>query len=607
MARAVLLLVAAGLAFAPSTRAAAAPDDAAETRRDLASFVGFGGYLDDGYDGPSPTGLARRLLERKEAAVKPVLKEAWEAAGIPGTAAAEREVELGRVIRWLYGFDGPASPEAKTAKGQVGFGGTLGAVYEQDGLVLVRPGGTGQRGRVMGEPGWEKDDAAPPRPKLEGLVKGGKWRKTPKPDTKRLLKSFDDGAVEKWTDTEKRSWALALGEAAGADPSALPNLLKRFEEDPNDPWLGLAVAWAGTPASVEALRSRIPALAARVAEGKEAALPLLQRACRGVARSAPGALAEEFGKLKGEAREAAMLGAGFRAAASVLIEEYEKSADAAAREAAFFSMVRLILKAHFSRELPAGKDMPRVVAAFRAMIEGGSDEARKWAEEGSYGLFYMGWRDGTANLNMSQNGVSVTGEGERCGPYPSMAPILKCLDEDLKAGNLVLADDGTGLFDRPAIPFAAGGPAWTGFDNPSPGWVEAKKDAPVKLKAEPIPGGLRVTLTNAGSQPFALNTVALRYVTADFIPVTVGGGSAGARKFTQLDIGLGPLGGWSRWTVPGSALVTLKPGGSHVFDVPIRPDHGSVDHVAIGIHDDMRVPEGSPVPVLRNLPDSWVR
>jgi hypothetical protein len=606
MAAPVCLLL-AGAAAGPASPAAAAGEEEAAIRRDLSLLVDAAGGVRDDWDAPSPTALARGLLERKEKAVQAALKEGWDAAGVKGSTAAEHELEIGRVARFLYGLDGPASPDTKTAPDKVGFGGTLGAVYELQGVVLARPGGTGARPKVMGEKGWDKEDRPGPRLKFEALVGGGKWRRPPKPDARKALKLWDDPGTAKWTGEEKRCLALAAGEACGADPSVLPKLLQRFEEDPNDELTGLAMAWAGAPNAVAALRARIAPLAGRVAEGKEAALPLLQRACRGVRRASPEALVEEIGKLAGEAREAAMLGAGFRAAAGILAAEYEKAADPAGRDAAFLTMVRLIRKASFFREMPSPADMPRVVAIFRAMIESGTAEEKGWAEEGSCGLFYMGFRDGKAGIHMSQNGVSVDGDGERCGPYPGMAPILRSLDEDMKAGNLAFSEDGTGLFDRVAAPLAQDGPALTGLKDPKPFGAEAKKDAPVRMKAEPAAGGLKVTITNAGPQPFAVNPVALHYLTAEYVPVTVGSGSAGARTFTQLTLELGSLGGWSRWTVPSKVLVTVKPGGSWSFEVPLRPDHEKADHVGIEIRDVMRIPEGSPVAVLRSVGSSWVR
>lgn len=601
---------AAALLVAASLPAGAA-DETEEIRRDVAALVAAAQGIREDHDGPSPTRLARRLLERKEKAVQAVLKEAWAAATAKGSPAAESAVELERVIRFLHGFDGPADPAPKTGKDRIGFGGTLGAVYESDGVVLARPGGTGERGKVMGEPGWDRDDGPGTPRKFEALVKGGKWRKPGKPDARKLLQRLDDGSLARLADEEKRCFALALGEACGVDAGILPKLLQRFGDDPTDEVLGLAVAGAGAPAAVTDLRSRVGPLAVRVAEGKEAALPLLRRICRGLSRTAPEALAEEIGKLSGGAREAAFLGTGFRAAAPVLAAEYEAAADVAGKEAAFFSMVRLILRASFSREFPAPADMPRVVRIFREMAEGGSDEARRWAEEGAYGLFYMGWRDGEAHLNFSSNEVSVEATGRRLGPYPDMRTVLGRLDEDLRAGRIAFGEEGPALFGPTAVE-APGGErghdrAWSGVPCPIPTWAEATASSPLRLQSERTDAGLRLTLRNEGAAPVALDPVALRYACAEYLPVRVKGAPGGPKEFTYLKLEFGPLGGWKRWRVPAKEIRVLAKGESCSWDVAVAPEHREAGHVSIEIHDEFTVEGACPAPLLRRLGWSWVR
>jgi hypothetical protein len=595
----LVLLLSAAAAAAPSARAA---EDDAAIRADLASFVDLARWVREDYDGPSPTALARRILARKEKDVRPLLKEAWLLA-VARDSRWEIELPLERAVRYLYGLEVAAAP--KPEAGKISFGDTVGAVFEKEGLVLVRTGGDGSRGKVMGEPGWDNNDP-PPKKAFEALVKGGKWRASPRTDIRKALALLDDGTVAKWTDDERRSFAMGLGEALGADAGALPKLLERFEGDPNDAILGRAVAWAGVPRSVAFLAEKIGPLSKRVASGRQAALPLLQTACRGVGRTDPAALAAELAKLQGPDRDAALLGAGFRVASRVLTDEYEKGADDAGRNAAVLAMARLTFQASFSRELPGPAEMPRVLRALVAGCGAADEETRRVADQCGYGLFYMGWRDGKAGIHHSSNGVAVDGDGERLGPYPDMPTLLRRMDEDVAQGRLAFSDDDLGLFDRslPAV-VETYQRAWTGIPCPEPNTMDAGKDAPLRMKAEPVEGGIRLTLTNAGTPPVALNPLVLRYPCADYIPVTVTGQGA-PKSFTELKLDFGPPGGWERWTVDAKQLVTLKSGESHTWDVALREAHRGADHIEVSVSDRMRITGGSVVPVLRRY-SAWVR
>jgi len=588
----------------PSPAARAAGDDETALRNDLASLVGIAGGLPRDYHGDSPTTLVKRILEGKERAVKPLLEDAWKRTGTKGSPAADAAIALERVIRFLHGTE---ITEVKPEKGKISFGGTVGVVHEMAGLVLVREGGTGERGKVMGERGWDSDEV-PGRKSFKELVKGGRFRKEPRPDFRALWKLLDEGEVAKLSESEQDSFALGLGEACGGDPSQEAKLIEKFEGGPTDAFLGKAIAATGTARTAALLRERIAPMAERVAGGREAALPLLQVACRGVDRADPAALREEIGKLGFDTRRAALAGAGFRIAAAFLADEYEAAETPEVRRTAVLEMVQLIQKAHYFREFPSSRDMPRVVRALVASLDAGDAELATWAERGAYGLFYMGTRDGTANINMSSNDVSVEGTGDRLGPYPDMPTLLRRLDEDLRTGNLVYEEGSGSLFDGPAASVMDHSEiAWTGFDSPQPMRGKAERDAPVHLKGEPTETGLRLTFTNASRKPLAVLPVGLRYLTADYIPVTVTGEKGGPRSFRQLVLQFGMLGGWDGWRVPASALVTIPPGESWSVDVLVRPEHQAADHVGISIHIPYRIPGGSDVPVLLRLNESWAR
>lgn len=601
---AATLLAVAGLLALPPAPASAGDDAAQAVRDDLAALVEIAAGLPREYDGPSPTALVRRLLARKERPVKPVLEEAWKLAGTKGAPAQDLEVALERVIRHLYGTE---VKEAKVEAGQISFGGTVGVVYESAGLVLVREGGTGARGKVMGEAGWDRDDA-PRRRTFAELLKGGKFRKEPKPDFRALWKQWEGGELDRASESEKRSFVLGLGEACGSDPTQETKLLDLVEKSPADVDLLSMVAAAGSDRSRALLRSRIAPMAARVAGGREAAMPLLTIACRGVSRADPDAFREEIGKLPDEDRKAAYHGAGFRIAASFLADAWEAAADDSGRRAPVIEMVELIRKASYFRQIPAAADMPRVVRAFTAAVQSDDAELSRYVEHGAYWLFYAGTRDGTANVNISSNNVAINGTGERLGPYPDMALLLRRLDEDLQAGRLTHVEGAASLFDRP-VPQALEGfdRAWSGFDSPQPMMAKAEKSSPVHLKGERTETGLKLTFTNAGKTPFAVNPVGFRYGTAEYIPVTVTGETGGTREFTQFVLEFGMLGGWDGWQVPASVLVTVPPGGSWSVEVPVNEAHRDADHVGISVHIPFRIPEGSDIPVLGRVGESWIR
>jgi len=598
------ILLGAALAAAPGP---AAGDDAAALREDLSTLVRIAQGGIGEHDGPSPTLLAERLLKPGEAKLRPVLQEAWTLAGKKGSRAQDREVALHRVIRYLYGLDAPpAGPD----KDKVSFGGTVGTVTEVEGVVVVRYGGTGERGKVYGEPGWDRDDPKT-RPPFEAVVKGGRLRKPPRPAASKLLALVEQKKFEGLAEEPRASVAMAVGEACGRDSQATPRFLRLCEEDPTNPFLGAALGWCGTRESAAALRARVAPLAARVAQGREAALPLLRAACRGLARTDRAALEEEIGRLTGDERMAAMRGGGYRVSLPILLRALKEVADPAARREALARLLDLVgaLQTHFPvPDQPAAADAPALVEALVSGLDPADPELRRAVLQAAYALLYWGFRDGTAGEHSSGNGVSVEGDGERCGPYPDEEAMLRRLHEDLGRGDLVLRDVEGGLFDPPVpeLPGDADTP-WSGIEPALPMRATASKDAPVHVAAEKTETGLRVTLRNAGRAAFCLNPVAFRYATADCIPLTVKGLPGGTRKFTDLRVQFGAVWEWRPKAVPARVLVLLEPGKTWSFDVALRADHRAVDRISVEMSSWIGVDGAPPAPLLRRLGTAWVR
>ncbi|HEU4395118.1 MAG TPA: hypothetical protein VFS92_06100, partial [Planctomycetota bacterium] len=382
-----------GLAVLLAASAApAAPAGETDARAEVADLIALAsGGVSDSHDGPSPTTLARRILERKEKEVRAILEDAWKRAGTPGTVASAQQNGIHHVARYLWSVD----PPAQAAPDKISFGGVHGAIHEIGGIVLVRPGGTGERGKVMGERGWDRDDE--PRTAFAALVKGGKWRKPPRFDPKAAFKALDGDAASKWNESEAASFHIGLGEACGADAGSRPLLLKRFEDAPGDARLAAAVGRIGTPEAAAVLRGRIGPLARRVGEGKDAALPLLTAVCKGVARSDPAAFLEEAAKLGGAGERACLRAVGFRLACTALLDRHARAPDAAGKRQAVLDTVTLVLQAYFFREFPTAADMPRLVRAWTESLDSGDAELAEWVDRGAYGLFHVGFRDGGAN------------------------------------------------------------------------------------------------------------------------------------------------------------------------------------------------------------------
>ncbi len=600
---AVLLVVAA--AGAPPARAG--DDDA--LRADLSALVSIAAGVSDRWEGPSPTLLVRRILDAKEKPVRALLEEAWKRAAAEHAPQAQHAAALERTIRFLWSVEGGAAP-AKPDRDRISFGGTVGLLREEQGVVLVRPGGSGERGKVMGEPGWDRDDDRAPPPFAQ-LVKGGRWRKAARPDPRKVLDLLLGPGLDAWDESERRSLAMAAGEIAAPAEASVARLLERHEAEPADAWVATALAWAGTPPAVEAARRRVAPMAGRVAEGREAAIPILARACLALRRSAPEVLARECAALEGGTREAAYRGAGFPFAAAALLREHDGAADDAGRDAALVTLVRLLSADRFGHGLPAPADLPGVLRMLLRGLRSSDAQTREWSETGAYLMLYPGWRDGTANENMSSNGVSVEGTGARLGPYPDMSFVVPRLEEDLAAGRLTRTIGDIGLFDAPSPPIPWGPDhfdgAYSGIAPAIPFRAEAKPSSPVHLRAEPCERGLRFTLRNASLRPLSVNPVAFRYVCAEFMTMKLGGGPGDRRTFTRLKLSFGHLPGWEGWTVAADALVTLPPGGTFQWDTDVRPEHASADHVDVSLLSRMRVPAGSAAPLLDRFGDTWVR
>ncbi|HEU4394723.1 MAG TPA: hypothetical protein VFS92_04095, partial [Planctomycetota bacterium] len=149
--------------------------------------------------------------------------------------------------------------------------------------------------------------------------------------------------------------------------------------------------------------------------------------------------------------------------------------------------------------------------------------------------------------------------------------------------------------------------AFSGIPCPIPSWMEATAASPLRLSSEKTESGLRLTLTNAGKAPFAIDPLVLRYPTAEHLTVTVKGVPGGPKSFTYLQVEFGHLGGWERWRVPEASIVVLAPGASHSWDLVLRADHAGVDHISIQWFDRFQVDGEPKAPLLRSLGWSWAK
>lgn len=581
----------------------AADDPAAALKSDVDALAKM---LDDRWggrddDGPSPTARVNRLVAAGDARLRPVLADAWKAvAGPTSVGGAERYRNAVRQLaRFLYSL---ADTGKTAAQGDD-------ELVEEDGVVRIRKGdptgGFGWKGWKGGGFGRKNDESSPP---LADLLKGGKLRKAAKPDVKKALAALDVG---KTPESERAAVAKALGEACATNKPGLADLLRRQDADPADRWLMTALAWTGAPDAERPLRTEIESLAPRVAEGKTAAAPILATACWALKRVRRDALVEEVGKLTGPAREAALAASGPDFATSLDLAAIEKASDPAARDALVLAACRRISAADGdARPSPATLTaLTKLLAPASASTDATLREAALAAAETLFFAFNRYPIDDGDSSTSGDRETRTKRTGERLGPYPDMAALLASLGRDVDAGDVVFYDEAAAtIFDAaPAADAVSGKALFSDVKCPDPRRYDAPAEerAPLKLQGVFVAEGLRLTLTNVGAAPLAVDPVALRYGSAEITTEEFTGSPGGAAKYRQLKLALGFL--RTGVATPSARLVVLAPKECYAWTAAVRPEHRGVDHVCVELEGTFSVRGKAPAARIASFDDTWVK
>jgi hypothetical protein len=574
--------------------APAGDDPAAAIRTDVDALVKM---LDDRWagrddEGPSPSARVNRLVAAGDAKLRPVLAEAWKAA-TTWTAAARYKNPIRQLARFLYSLTETGKTAAQGDD----------EIVEEDGVVRIRQGdavgGFGWKGWNGGGFGRKTDDSSP---SFAELLKGGKLRKAPRPDVKKALASLDGGKIP---ETERFAVAKAIGEGCAANKTALQDLLRRQDADPADQWLMTALAWSGSAEAERPLRLEIETLAGRVADGKEAAIPILETACRALKRLRRDALVEEIGKLAGPPREAVLAAAGLDFATSIDLAAIEKTPDGPEKHAMLSAVCARIARGR--GDARASSATLTALTKLLAANAASSDESLRAAvldaaETLLYALNRYPIHTG-ASSNSGGSTVETKIDGESLGPYPDMATLLASLAADLAKGELSFADPvETSVFELTGGTERADDRALVSdAKNPDPLYASDGDRAPVKIRGETVGEGLRLTLTNVGTAPVAINPLALRYGIAEF--TTHEGG--GVKPYKQLKLRLGFV--RAGVAVPADRLVVLAPKAEFSWTALVRPEHRGADHVSVEMLDSFAVLGKTPAPPLERFSETFVK
>jgi hypothetical protein len=577
--------------------APAAEDPAAALKGDVDALVKMlddrWGGRDDG--GPSPTARVNRLVAAGDAKLRPVLAEAWRV--VTTSSDAERYRNPARqLVRFLYSL---AATGGAAAQGDD-------EILEEDGIVRIRAGDAvgnfGWKGWNGGGFGRRTDESAPP---FAEVVKGGKLRKASKPDVKKALAALDAGRI---AENERYAAAKAIGEACATNKPALQDLLRRQDADPASPWLLTALAWTASPDAERPLRLEIESLAGRVAEGREAAAPILAAACRSLRRLRNDALVEEAAKLTGAPREALLAAAGLDFATALDVAAVEKAPDAAAKDAALAAACRRIVASH-GDERASAATLTALVKLLAASA-GAADEAlRRAVLDAAEALLYAYNRYPIQSGSSTGDGASesrTTVTGERLGAYPDMASVLASMGKDLAKGDFVFTDERETLLFDMAGGTVRGETKALASDVRSPDSTSAPDErSAVRLKGEFVEGGLRLTITNAGAASVAVDPVALRYGTAELTRHEFAGGAGGGKPYRQLALFLGFV--RAGVATPADRLVVLAPKAEFTWTAPVRPEHRDADHVSVECYGGFAV-RGTPAAApLGPFLETWVK
>ncbi len=530
-------------------------------------------------EGPSPTVLTARIVARGDGKVRPELKTLWRLAAVEGAPASERRRAVEEVIRFLYGTGDPAEPPLRMV----------------DGAVVVFPPKRGDYD--FGS--FDRQSATAPRPpSFDELVKGGKLRAAPKPLGAKLLAALQRSEVAGWGWEAREALARATGETCTG--AAAAKLVELAAQQPTDATLATALAWSAAPEAEAELRRRVASLAARVADGKDAAKPLLASAVAGLHHVKPQALRDELDRLPDDARAAAVGAGGTDLVLGYVLDRAEQAGESG--RSASLDLVRAVV-ADGNGEVPADAGARLVAFLQRAALDAAlRDEALRTAETLLYGYNRYPIRSSS-----EMNGIATTDAGERVGPYPGIGVVLDRIAGDLAAGAAVFQRRASNLWDEPAARLAG---EWvdarSDVPSPHPGeYFYTAAAAPVGLAGEFGPEGLKLTLTNRGAAPFALNATSLGWGCGEVVTTTIRPQGGKATSFTSLGLKLGfvraPI------AVPAERLVVLAPGGSHTWTVALRNEDRAVDHVSVEVLGLVDVVGKPAAPLLRGLLETWVK
>ncbi len=566
MIRTASLLVVFSLCLGSAARAAG--ESAAAVKGKLESLVrqAAAGPV---VRGPSLTWLVTELLDSDPDTLGAVLKEAWE---IRDSLEWESARCVEEVVQFLYGL--PKSSDRP--KG--------GGLWVMEGAVLVRVGKADDR--------WAGPFSGEDLPGFDQHLGKRAFRKAPQVNADGLSKALEKSVSGKWSESEKLSLAMALGEAARKDPAVSGKLLARYRKSPDDRLLAIAVGWAGGEEAVAALTDRFCELAPREESFSER-LKELGRCLFRANRQAP---CEVVWDLDGDAREKAMQAIGLELVLPVLLDDIESEDSLDGKLAAFQDFREVVSLSRGSGFLPA-EEVPGLFKILASLAD--REMVLRTAEE----LLYA-YNRYPIQSSFSSGGNSFSEKGQSLGPYPGIEPVLRAMAGDVAEGRLVFLDDPPGFFSPPPEPL--GGSSHRAHSDvacPIPNMSEAEPDFPVHVGGEWVEEGFRLTLRNTGKKPFLVNPVALRYGTGQVTDVVVT--RDGKREeFRALKLNLGFI--RAKAAVPVGELVLLPPGQSYTWVQPMRGIDRDVDHIALSI-GSIAVLGRTTHPLLTGLNDTWIR
>lgn len=527
--------------------------------------------------GPSPTALTARIVAKGDAKIRPELKTLWRLATTEKTRASQCARGVEETVRFLYGTSDANEGALRLVEGAV-------VSFEC------------KRGDYdFGS--FDRKPTAKSAPSFDDLVKGGKLRAATKPQPAKVLALLGKGDIASWTESGKQALARAAGECSSG--AAAAKLVEAAAQQPTDPLLGTALAWSGAPEAEAELRGRVASLAARVADGKEAAVPLLAAAAAGLAHVNQSALDEELGKLPAPAQRAAVAAAGTRLSLPFVLGRAESAAADARADA--LALVRSVIADGNGDFAP--EDGARLVR----WLDGASKDPalRDSALAAADALLYA-FNRYPIHDSSGMNGIDEANEGQRVGAYPDIAVALGRFAEAVAKGGVAFRAGGDSLWDETAASSGGGwgDAAYSKIRSPHPNVGDAPSKSPVGLTGVFSAEGLVLTLMNQSGAPLEVDTTSLGWGCGEWVTTTIRKGGGAATSFTSLKLVLGFV--RARVETPAANLTLLKPGGTFSWTVGVRDEHRAADHVSVeSFPPDVT---GKPLAaVLRGFGETWIK